>query len=328
MAVELPTDQLSNILHYISLARYSDLVALVVLVYDYLLTFDLEFSQVWCQRVSLASSLFLWIRYMHPLKIILQLKLAFASPSNLDDSVGPSDMYYYYRKSLISFAQGCLSRQIANILEVITPLVVILIFVNRTWAIYLKSRKILILFGSLGAGLAILKIVLLIVGVSYNVRWEELCAEIGPHGYSTISRMMWVDTMKAHILLTDFTCRLLHTIAFFDFTFDSAVFWSTFYKTFHIARDMRLQRNPNSITYWILRDAFMYYLTRISLITHFTPLQVAFGSHLSMAEFRTTGVIRPELESSAYTSVLRRPPTTADVGRHPPPRSGKVRPAY
>ncbi|TDL20722.1 hypothetical protein BD410DRAFT_364429 [Rickenella mellea] len=49
-------------------------------------------------------------------------------------------------------------------------------------------------------------------------------------------------------------------------TFDTVVFVLTFYKTFRSAAHMKKLGMTNSLTFWLLRDGFIYYFGRILLV--------------------------------------------------------------
>ncbi|TDL19754.1 hypothetical protein BD410DRAFT_830190 [Rickenella mellea] len=139
--------------------------------------------------------------------------------------------------------------------DIVTPSVVILIFVNRTWAIYLRSRKTLAFIGILGL------IVMAFEIEESTAQWLHVCSMISVHPQSLLS--------ESYIF---FTPKVLPVARSLSLAFDSAVFWLTFYKTFHIARSLRRQGIPNSLTHKILYDGFMYYLSRIALVANIIGL--------------------------------------------------------
>ncbi|TDL27700.1 hypothetical protein BD410DRAFT_835014 [Rickenella mellea] len=65
-----------------SIIRYAYSVAAAILAYDYILTIDLEISQVWSQRLTGATLLYFMNRYIYPLNICLSMIEAFYPLNN------------------------------------------------------------------------------------------------------------------------------------------------------------------------------------------------------------------------------------------------------
>ncbi|KAF5321748.1 hypothetical protein D9619_001272 [Psilocybe cf. subviscida] len=72
-------DALTSGAHHLLAAKYFQLAAFVMLIYDHILTFPEEVDRIWKRKISGASILFLINRYVTPLQFIIILD-AFHDP--------------------------------------------------------------------------------------------------------------------------------------------------------------------------------------------------------------------------------------------------------
>ncbi|TDL17482.1 hypothetical protein BD410DRAFT_794313 [Rickenella mellea] len=205
-------------------ARYSYSVAAAILAYDYLVTLDLEIAQVWGQRFTAATVLFLLNRYAFPFVICLTMIEIFHP---LNDNVC----------TILGWAENSIDVAIVST-------TIIFIFTLRTWAIYLKSWKVLLFVG-------IFAIAKYAMTISAFASIQSFSATLG-FGCIGTPRNIFLKFNKAN--------------GYLNLAFDTVVFVLTFVKTFRSALQMRKLGMTNSVTFWILRDGLLYYVGRVLLV--------------------------------------------------------------
>ncbi|TDL24218.1 hypothetical protein BD410DRAFT_786315 [Rickenella mellea] len=234
------------------LIRYAYLSALTILVYDYLLTLNLEIKQVWKQKFTGASFLFMLNRYIFPLSILLEM---IAASFPLSNSVRPP------------IHCGGVYR-LADILTLIfTTVTALLIFTLRTWAIYMRSWIILIIVGLFALAKESMNIATLVSETSFVTLTPILprCGGSRTDLYASAS-------------------------GYLSIAFDSVVFWLTFYKTIRSTLRMRKLGMTGTLTYWILRDGTIVFspvlagrlsVTILALVTFLPPAVEIFSGILA-----------------------------------------------
>ncbi|TDL26183.1 hypothetical protein BD410DRAFT_800763 [Rickenella mellea] len=170
---------------------------LVLLAYDIVITMDIEIAQIWKQKFTGATS---WSSFF----------------------------------PLIHWATKCTGLgRTKDILETfVTTSTATLIFTFRTWAIFQRSKIILIIVGLFGAAKIAANIVGLVATESYSASGSFACGDTTGNIYYPFTKAS----------------------GYLSLAFDSVVFWLTFYKTIRVVRQMRRLGMTKSITYWILRD--------------------------------------------------------------------------
>ncbi|TDL23162.1 hypothetical protein BD410DRAFT_839074 [Rickenella mellea] len=233
----------------LSILRYGFIATSFLLAYDIILTLDVEISQIWKQKFTGATVLYLVMRYIYPISQIMEL-IFLAYP--LNDLVSCCS-------TLLALTDDMHRRRTKDILETfVITLAVILIFTIRTWAIFQRSWIVLIFVGLFGAAKVAANIVDLAVTESYGTLVLSC-------GFNSGNLFDPTQTALCHVEVI--ICFPVNKASgYLSLAFDNVIFWLTFYKTIRVVRQMRKLGMTKSITYWILRDGIMYYLGRMMLL--------------------------------------------------------------
>ncbi|TDL24216.1 hypothetical protein BD410DRAFT_786312 [Rickenella mellea] len=199
---------------------------LSILLYDYFLTIDLEVTQVWNQRLTTTSILFLMNRYIFPLYVLLgTVVISIPLNDKACNTLG----------------------HVSGILYVSNSATILLIFTVRTWAIFMKSWKVLTTVGLVAVAKLAMNIASFTNVTSYSANlYPPICYHDNTNLYFPAS-------------------------AYLAISFDSVVFWLTFYRTIRSTIEMKRIGVARSLTYYILRDGIGRLSITILYLATFQP---------------------------------------------------------
>ncbi|KAI0070130.1 hypothetical protein K474DRAFT_912204 [Panus rudis PR-1116 ss-1] len=196
--------------------NYCSLIGTSVLYYDYLCTFTAEVSYIWPKPTSGASLIFLLNRYF---SILVDIVVIWANFANFKtpESCG---RYAFFRQIVLIIAQ----------------IIVCFICFLRTWALYGRSRRIMILILSVAAVLFVLAC------------WSI----IGQHSQNSVYN-------GCHQAISEETAIHLAVAWEVLFVYDLMIFILTVYKTFHERTRGGTVAILNDIVELIFRDGAVYF---------------------------------------------------------------------
>jgi len=183
-SVHAKLDALTSAARHLLADKYFQLAAFVMLIYDHMLTFDLEVDRIWKQKLSGASILFLINRYVTPIQFIVIL-LAFHDPDLM--SRGCDNYAFFEGASSVTLIAVCQ-----------------LVMILRVYALYGRSIPIAIFLMILWAAQITVSAIGLHTG--YRVPLPPMLVGCILAGNSTIFPSLWVSP-----LITD-SCIFILTL--------------------------------------------------------------------------------------------------------------------
>ncbi|TDL21187.1 hypothetical protein BD410DRAFT_804380 [Rickenella mellea] len=179
---DAPTlSEISDVFNIFVNSRYATCVAIALIAYDYVLTMDLEINHIWSQPFSGATILYLMNRYGYPLVLALEMVQTCNGIGRATDAT---------TTGIVAVAGRT-------------------IFTLRTWAIYLKSWKVLALVGLF----AIAKLSMAIISsvTSYEYLFQIACTADVLDVYDNFHEEAGNDKLCNFLALARWL-RLLHFI--------------------------------------------------------------------------------------------------------------------
>ncbi|EJD03110.1 uncharacterized protein FOMMEDRAFT_156482 [Fomitiporia mediterranea MF3/22] len=135
----------------IAALQYYCLAAIVILYYDFVLTFHQEIQRIWKQKISIVSCIFVLNRYLTCLGYIPIVYFLFNSPTS-DKAYVPSRVLAESHWLNIICCLRCTAfARFPGALSTITQSFVVVILIMRVYALYRAKRWILWLTVPLGA---------------------------------------------------------------------------------------------------------------------------------------------------------------------------------
>ncbi|KAI0094105.1 hypothetical protein BDY19DRAFT_989608 [Irpex rosettiformis] len=206
--------------NYLMDAKMYSLASCVMLFYDMFLTFGDEVERIWMQPFTGATVLWFMNRYITPLAYII-ITVSFHDPN-----WGPEACERYVR--------------FPEIIKIFTATAVGIIFILRLYAIWGRSRIILVCFSVLLA----LEIAVKIWSFTGGIRLHLPSAEEG-----LIGCILTGNPASNRVMFT--------WVA--ELAFDSAVFFTMLYKTILLFNRMPRSTRASSILQVLLRDGVVYF---------------------------------------------------------------------
>ncbi|KAF7289790.1 hypothetical protein MIND_01353200 [Mycena indigotica] len=177
-------------------SRHLVFVPFVVILYDYLLTLDVEVSRYWGTRVTWGSALFFANRYVALLgtvPIVVEFSLTTSDPAKRQVRlITPCFAFHIYHEFFAVFSQ----------------LLVAILLITRTYALYERNKAVLALMVLVTLGALTNGLVLLLFGSSHDTLDDRLkllgCPGATPRDAAIRSGIAWTG-----MLVFDVTIFLL-----------------------------------------------------------------------------------------------------------------------
>ncbi|TDL21236.1 hypothetical protein BD410DRAFT_840697 [Rickenella mellea] len=166
--------------------EYADVITFTLLAYDYIVTIDVEIAHIWKQRFTGATAFFFLNRYMFILSVCL--KWIFRSYASNDSPVRLRDspVICVVNKSVLD---RCVVLGISvDFLDFFTITITVkLIFTLRTWAIWMRSGRILVCVGLLGIATVGMDILGVQLGLTFQ---QQLLSRHGSTAALTLAKIL------------------------------------------------------------------------------------------------------------------------------------------
>ncbi|TDL21235.1 hypothetical protein BD410DRAFT_789993 [Rickenella mellea] len=215
---------------------YGDAITFTLLAYDYVVTIDVELAHIWRQRFTGATAFFLLNRYLFLLSVCL--KWIFR--------------YYTSNNYLVCAGLG-ISIDFLDFDVIATT--VKLIFTLRTWAIWMRSWRVLVCISLLGIG-----------KVGMNIAaWSNTTSYLLTAGLPAWNYTLFIRSCEATRRANTFP-EFNMASQYIGLGFDTVVCCLTVGKTIQSVRRMRELGIHRSVTYFIFRDGSTVALTLIQML--------------------------------------------------------------
>ncbi|KIK69450.1 hypothetical protein GYMLUDRAFT_35514 [Collybiopsis luxurians FD-317 M1] len=269
----------SAVLLQVNWNHYIDIAAFVILVYDYLLTFDREIECFWKWRTTgLGSRLFYMNRYLTLFGVILYI-------------------YLYLGCAPMTINYNAVEIYLEAFLFVV-QIVIAILFILRMYALYGASTRVAIFLSIVGIGAVVNAVIQLFLESRDN----------GPNGNNDNGDLTPTEVGS----LEDFSGpEALHMVYIWIgiFVFDISVFCLTCWKTLQMRRD----HVHGGIGEIIMRDGLLYFVI-IALINLANIFLFAFGKGFTKNLFPFLATILASVTMSRMLFNMREGQSSVDSG--------------